>query len=79
MIRVMFKLIDLDLIEKWENFVSLCYGMLDIWSLLTIKTINIIVYRSGTLNSKTVNSKFHFIRSLKFWQESYHFMFKMYG
>ena len=36
------------------------------------------VYRLGTVNSNTVNSKFHLIRSLCE-MFSYHFMFKMHG
>ena len=34
------------------------------------------VYRSGTVNSNTVNSKFHLIRSFFY---SYYFMFKLHG
>ena len=34
------------------------------------------VYRSGTVNSNTVNSKFHLIRSFfEIFANSYHFMF----
>ena len=33
-----------------------------------------------TVNSNTVNSKFHLIEvTVNIWQESYHFMFKMHG
>ena len=36
-------------------------------------------YRSGTVNSNTVNSKFHFEVFVKSLPDSYHFMFKMNG
>ena len=37
-------------------------------------------YRSGTLNSNTVNSKFHLIKvSVKSLPDSYNFMFKMHS
>ena len=37
-------------------------------------------YRLGTVNSNTVNSKFHLIRSFfEILPDSYHFMFKMHG
>ena len=36
------------------------------------------LYRSGTVNSNMVDSKFHFIRSFCE-MFSYHFMFKMHG
>ena len=39
-----------------------------------------IKYTSGTVNSNTVNSKFHLIRSFcQSLPDSYHFMFKMHG
>ena len=37
-------------------------------------------YRSGTVNSNTVNSKFHLIRSFfETLPDSYHFMLKMHS
>ena len=45
-----------------------------------IRSLLFSIYRSGTLNSNTVNSKFHLIRSFfKSLPDSYHFMFKNNG
>ena len=61
--------------ELFEFFTINNLSNLPVVSMKIIK----FLYRSGTINSNTVNSNFHLIQFLNFLPDSYHFMFKMHG
>ena len=47
----------------WYLKLQYCTKFTETWAMSEISTLAILCYRSGTVNSNTVNSKFHLIRS----------------